>query len=285
MGGCGSVYAGTRLADGAPVRDGAGSERGGAIGGRRAQPSACLGLQVAIKRVGRDRIWEWARLRGPRSVPGRAMASCGGAGQGVPKARRSIGPADGIAVPPQHNGALVPMELVLLWMVSCPGFRGVVRLLDWFELPDGFALVMERPERCRDLWHLLDAGGFRQVLQAVRHCTATSRPRTSSLTWPPARRISLTLAAAPSSRTRSTPTWQVSPKPGPSWAAEVLPFAGTGEDGGREREGGREGEGGRESFFSRLQPSCFLAGAGAGCCGAGWEGGSSIGLMSCARVP
>ncbi|KAM7028886.1 uncharacterized protein M8220_014027 [Acridotheres tristis] len=115
-GGCGSVYAGTRLADGAPV---------------------------AIKRVGRDRIWEWARL---------------------------------------HNGALVPLELVLLWMVSCPGFRGVVRLLDWFELPDSFALVMERPERCRDLWHLLDAGRFLpepvarglfcQVLQAVRHCTS-----------------------------------------------------------------------------------------------------------------
>ncbi|XP_056371919.1 LOW QUALITY PROTEIN: serine/threonine-protein kinase pim-1-like [Oenanthe melanoleuca] len=115
-GGCGSVYAGTRLADGAPV---------------------------AIKRVPRDRIWEWARL---------------------------------------HDGALVPLELVLLSMVSCPGFRGVVHLLDWFELPDGFALVMERPERCRDLWDLLDAGGslpepvarglFRQVLQAVQHCTS-----------------------------------------------------------------------------------------------------------------
>ncbi|XP_032942568.1 serine/threonine-protein kinase pim-1-like [Catharus ustulatus] len=115
-GGCGRVYAGTRLADGAPV---------------------------AIKAVPRDRIWEWARL---------------------------------------HDGALVPLELVLLSMVSCPGFRGVVQLLDWFELPDGFALIMERPERCRDLWHLLHAGEFlpepvargvfRQVLQALRHCTS-----------------------------------------------------------------------------------------------------------------
>uniref|UniRef100_A0A8C3VFX3 Serine/threonine-protein kinase n=1 Tax=Catharus ustulatus TaxID=91951 RepID=A0A8C3VFX3_CATUS len=115
-GGCGRVYAGTRLADGAPV---------------------------AIKGVPRDRIWEWARL---------------------------------------HDGALVPMELALLSMVSCPGFRSVVQLLDWFELPDGFALVMERPERCQDLWHLLHAGGFLpepvargvfcQVLQAVRHCTS-----------------------------------------------------------------------------------------------------------------
>ncbi|XP_068034603.1 LOW QUALITY PROTEIN: serine/threonine-protein kinase pim-1-like [Anomalospiza imberbis] len=115
-GGCGSVYSGTRLADGAPV---------------------------AIKRVRRDRISEWARL---------------------------------------HNGALVPMELALLWMVSCPGFRGIVRLLDWFELPDGFALVMERPQRCQDLWDFLAKQGFltepvarglfRQVLEAVRHCTS-----------------------------------------------------------------------------------------------------------------
>uniref|UniRef100_A0A803W1I0 Serine/threonine-protein kinase n=1 Tax=Ficedula albicollis TaxID=59894 RepID=A0A803W1I0_FICAL len=104
-GGCGSVYAGTRLADGAPVRDGAGWERGG---GRRA--------------------------------------------------------AGGELSP--HDGALVPLELVLLSMVSCPGKT----------------LVMERPERCRDVWHLLQAGGslpepvarglFRQVLQAVRHCTS-----------------------------------------------------------------------------------------------------------------
>ncbi|XP_031958966.1 serine/threonine-protein kinase SMU1-like isoform X1 [Corvus moneduloides] len=139
-GGCGSVYSGTRLADGAPVRGGAGSEGGG---GRRAQPAARLDLQVAIKRVSRDRIPEWARL---------------------------------------HSGALVPLELALLWMVSRPGFRGVVRLLDWFELPDGFALVMERPERCQDLWYFLEErafltepvarGLFRQVLEAVRHCTS-----------------------------------------------------------------------------------------------------------------
>ncbi|XP_077048548.1 LOW QUALITY PROTEIN: serine/threonine-protein kinase pim-1-like [Agelaius phoeniceus] len=115
-GGCGSVYSGTRLADGAPV---------------------------AIKRVSRERISEWVRLR---------------------------------------NGALVPLELALLWMVSRPGFRGVVRLLDWFEVPEGFALVMERPQRCQDLWYFLHQrrfltepvarGLFRQVLEAVRHCSS-----------------------------------------------------------------------------------------------------------------
>ncbi|KAM4785535.1 LOW QUALITY PROTEIN: uncharacterized protein ACIQIH_004434, partial [Cyanocitta cristata] len=186
-GGCGSVYSGTRLADGAPV---------------------------AIKRVSRDRIPEWARLvsesrrgvaggararpgrvgagtlrgeracseRGPRSVPGRAMASGGGAGPGCRRLGAASAPLTASRSPPQHNGALVPLELALLWMVSRPGFRGVVRLLDWFELPDGFALVMERPERCQDLWYFLEERGFltepvarglfRQVLEAVRHCTS-----------------------------------------------------------------------------------------------------------------
>ncbi|XP_059717061.1 serine/threonine-protein kinase pim-2-like [Haemorhous mexicanus] len=115
-GGFGSVYSGTRLADGAPV---------------------------AIKRVSRDRISEWARLQ---------------------------------------NGALVPLELALMWMVSRPGFRSVVQLLDWFEVPEGFVLVMEHPERCQDLWYFLHErrfltepvarGLFRQVLEAVRHCSS-----------------------------------------------------------------------------------------------------------------
>uniref|UniRef100_U3KGW4 non-specific serine/threonine protein kinase n=1 Tax=Ficedula albicollis TaxID=59894 RepID=U3KGW4_FICAL len=81
-----------------------------------------------------------------------------------------------------HDGTLVPLELVLNWMVSCPGFCGIVQLLDWFKLPDDFTLVMEHPEHCQDLWHFLEAGGFlpkpmawglfRQVLQAVQHRTS-----------------------------------------------------------------------------------------------------------------
>ncbi|NXV58075.1 PIM1 kinase, partial [Molothrus ater] len=116
-GSCGSVYSGTRLADGAPVQ-------------------------------------------------------------------RSIGPADGIAVSLQRKGALVPLELVLLWMVSQPGFCGVVRLLDWFEVPEGFVLVMEHLQRCQDLWYFLHErrflmepmarGLFYQVLEAVWHCSSLS---------------------------------------------------------------------------------------------------------------
>ncbi|NXE71993.1 PIM3 kinase, partial [Calcarius ornatus] len=119
-GSCGSVYSGTWLANGAPLRDRAGSEGSG----RRAEPAAGLGSQ----------------------------------------------------------GALVPLELALLWKVSRPGFRSVVGLLDWFEVPEGFALLMERPQRCQDLWYSLHErlfltepvarGLFRQVLEAVQHCSS-----------------------------------------------------------------------------------------------------------------
>ncbi|XP_054142528.1 serine/threonine-protein kinase pim-1-like [Melozone crissalis] len=94
---------------------------------------------VAIKRVSQERILEWARLR---------------------------------------KGALVLLEPALLWKVSWPGFSGVVRLLDWFEVPEGFALLMEHPQRCQHLWYFLHERRFltepvargllRQVLEAVR---------------------------------------------------------------------------------------------------------------------
>ncbi|XP_032532912.1 serine/threonine-protein kinase pim-1-like isoform X1 [Chiroxiphia lanceolata] len=114
-GGFGRVYAGTRLADGAPV---------------------------AIKAVPRDHIRRWGEL---------------------------------------PDGTLAPLEIVLLDKVS-NGFRGVIQLLEWFELPNSFLLVMERPERSQDLSRFITAwwflpeevawGLFRQVLKAVRHCTS-----------------------------------------------------------------------------------------------------------------
>ena len=233
-----------------------------------------------------ERAW---RERGPRSVPGRAVPSCGRAGHGGPKARSSAGPADGIALPPQHDGALVPMEVLLLSMVSCPGFRGVVQLLDWFELPDGFALVMERPERCRDLWHLLHAGGFlpepvaravfRQVLQAVRHCTSRGvlhrdiKPHNILVDLGTGEAKLIDFGVGTILQDTLYTRMAGEPKAGAQAGSGASPLCWH----RGKMEGGRE----EESFFSRLQPSCFLAGAGAGCCGAGWEGGSSIGLMSC----
>ncbi|RMC04040.1 hypothetical protein DUI87_19377 [Hirundo rustica rustica] len=92
-GGFGSVFAATRLSDGAPV---------------------------AIKRVPRNRVRHWDQL---------------------------------------PDGTSAPLEIVLLHKVST-GFRGVAQLLEWLELPNDIIMVLERPERCQDLWHFIRARGF-----------------------------------------------------------------------------------------------------------------------------
>ncbi|XP_058029078.1 serine/threonine-protein kinase pim-1-like isoform X2 [Ahaetulla prasina] len=78
------------------------------------------------------------------------------------------------------NGTLVPLEVHLLKKVSAPGCQGVVRLLDWFEQPDSYFIVMERPLVSQDLFDVITdqgplpenvaSGYFQQVVEAVRHC-------------------------------------------------------------------------------------------------------------------
>ncbi|XP_041569183.2 serine/threonine-protein kinase pim-1-like [Taeniopygia guttata] len=84
---------------------------------------------------------------------------------------------------PRPNGTRVPLEVVLMEKVGS-GCQNIIQLLDWFELPDSFILVLERPGASRDLLEFLqeqDQGFlceeqarwlFCQVLEAVRHCTA-----------------------------------------------------------------------------------------------------------------
>ncbi|NXK73190.1 PIM3 kinase, partial [Amazona guildingii] len=119
-GGFGTVYAGSRIADGLPVSRGTGG-RGG-----------------------------WPEFGG-----------------GLPPQRRAR---------PSDCG---PLEIVLLKKVGS-GFRGVIKLLDWYERPDGYLIIMERPELVKDLFDFITEKGaldeetargfFRQVLEAVRHC-------------------------------------------------------------------------------------------------------------------
>ncbi|XP_054374224.1 serine/threonine-protein kinase pim-1-like [Molothrus ater] len=82
--------------------------------------------------------------------------------------------------PGRPDGSSAPLEIVLLAKVSL-GCAAVIQLLEWLELPDSFLLVLERPERCQELSGFLAERGFlpeeearalfRQVLEAVRHCT------------------------------------------------------------------------------------------------------------------
>jgi len=75
-------------------------------------------------------------------------------------------------------GRKVPLELATMHAVQ--NVEGVVKLLDYFERPDSFVIVMERPENCKDMFDFITEKGtieesvakgfFKQIVEIVLAC-------------------------------------------------------------------------------------------------------------------
>jgi len=87
-------------------------------------------------------------------------------------------PCNKVPVWGQVKGRTVPNEIALLERLTpC---QHIVQLLDWFERPDSYLIVLERPTRCKDLFDYvteceslsedLARTFFWQILIAVDHC-------------------------------------------------------------------------------------------------------------------
>jgi len=76
------------------------------------------------------------------------------------------------------NGLLVPLECALMQAVQ--SVEGTVKLLDYFERPDSFVIVMERQDRCKDMFDYITEKGtieesvakgfFKQIVETVLAC-------------------------------------------------------------------------------------------------------------------
>lgn len=75
----------------------------------------------------------------------------------------------------QENGQRVPIEVALLQRAM--HINGVIHLIDFYECPDSFIVVMERPQNSKDLFdYITECGGldeaeardlFQQIVEAI----------------------------------------------------------------------------------------------------------------------
>lgn len=76
------------------------------------------------------------------------------------------------------HSSRIPLEIALLRKVD--NVPGCIRLIDWYERPDSFIIIMERPESVKDLFDFITEKGvldeklsrlfFRQVVETVVSC-------------------------------------------------------------------------------------------------------------------
>uniref|UniRef100_H0YYU6 Serine/threonine-protein kinase 1 n=1 Tax=Taeniopygia guttata TaxID=59729 RepID=H0YYU6_TAEGU len=143
--------------------------------------SAAKGFLVAGQRRQRHELYLW----GPQLGSGGFSTVFSGIrlSDGSPVALKRVARESVLQWDELPDGTRVPLEVVLMEKVGS-GCQNIIQLLDWFELPDSFILVLERPGASQDLLEFLqeqDQGFlceeqacwlFCQVLEAVRHCTA-----------------------------------------------------------------------------------------------------------------
>ncbi|KAK6745732.1 hypothetical protein RB195_012074 [Necator americanus] len=77
------------------------------------------------------------------------------------------------------NDEQVPMEICML--AKCSKIRGVIRLIDWYSIPEGYLIVMERPYPCVDMFDFIKGQQkldeemarflFRQIAQTLHECS------------------------------------------------------------------------------------------------------------------
>ncbi|VDL78202.1 unnamed protein product [Nippostrongylus brasiliensis] len=73
----------------------------------------------------------------------------------------------------------LPMEICML--SKCSKIKGVIRLLDWYSIPEGYLIVMERPYPCVDMFDFIKGQRklneemarflFRQIAQTLLECS------------------------------------------------------------------------------------------------------------------
>lgn len=93
-------------------------------------------LPVAIKHIARCRVKVWGQVGSDEGMVLVILL--------YPRSRALT------KIVSQLNGQTVPNEIVLMERISpC---KHVIQLIDWYERPDGYIIVMERPEQCQDLF-------------------------------------------------------------------------------------------------------------------------------------